>query len=124
MVLGTVDVGRAYALKNRLTNMARQGAFQAQYYPGMVGAPTCTGVTSIVRAALAEDTDLRNATVTVTNLTSGSSVTGCSAPPNAPPSGTRLRVTVTGPMAVLTPLAAAWTGSTARITGYEDVVVQ
>src|SRR6266545_2213170 len=33
LAFGTLDVGRAFALKSRLTDMAREGALYAQFHP-------------------------------------------------------------------------------------------
>ncbi|MGZ4683652.1 MAG: TadE/TadG family type IV pilus assembly protein, partial [Acidimicrobiales bacterium] len=40
LAFGVADLGRAYSLQNRVTNMAREGAFYAQFHPyDVAGCP-------------------------------------------------------------------------------------
>ena len=118
VVFGTVDIGRAFALRNRLTNMAREGAFYAQYHPHDV---TGCSPTSITALALAEDTDVTGATVTVTRSDGVAMTNLCGAGPTY---GVRVNVTVTKQMTVFTPFVGAVTGSTVRVSSTVQVIMQ
>ena len=108
LVFGTFDVGRGFSLENRLTNMAREGAFAAQYDPCDTGAVTA--------AARAEDPGIGAVDVTVTRR-GGGSACGTSA-------GDEVVVTVSRSLTVMTPLVAAVTGPTVEVRGTATVVVQ
>ena len=119
VVFGTVDVGRAFSLQNRLTNMAREGAFYAQYYPTNIAG--CPGG-SITAAAVNEDPTLSSAIVAVTDASTGIPVANsCGA---SPVPGTRIRVRVTSQMSVFTPLVGALIGDPVTIGSSTEVVVQ
>jgi Flp pilus assembly protein TadG len=119
LIIGCLDVGRAYALKGRVTNMAREGAFRAQNYPTNI-ALSCSP--SITAAALAEDREVNGAVVTVANADTGAPVVNdCS---GAPPGAARVRVEVTAPLALYTPFAGSVVGNEIRIRAATTVAVQ
>ena len=103
VVFGTVDLGRAYQLRNRLTNAAREGAFYGQFH--------ACDTSGIQAAAADEDPDLP-AEVSATT-------TACPAP-----GGSDLTVTASAEMDILTPLVAVFTGGTVTVSGSSTVVVQ
>jgi Flp pilus assembly protein TadG len=119
LILGCLDVGRAFALKGRVTNMAREGAFRAQNYPSNIAA-SCSP--SITGAALAEDREVAGAVVSVADADSGVAlVSSCN---GAPPAATRVRVEVTAPMALYTPFVGSIVGNQIRIKSSTTVAVQ
>jgi Flp pilus assembly protein TadG len=127
LVFGVVDLGRAYTLQDRLTNMAREGAMYAQFFPGRVANQTSgdnCDAQSITTRALGEDPGVSGATVTVTvtDLTTGTVLTGCDTSTVA--AGDRIQVKVSQTnFQPLTPLSAV-TGRNVTISGSIDVVAQ
>jgi len=118
-VFGVIDLGRAYSLKSRLANMAREGAFYAQYAPSNVTGCTPTNITDV---ALKEDPNASGATVVVTNGVTGVAiVNSCGAKPVP---GTQIRVTVSSQMKILTPLIGAMIGDTVNVSSSTNVQVQ
>jgi hypothetical protein len=120
IVFGALDLGRAFVLKARLTNMAREGAFHAQFHPFDVNiTPTCSqSITSIAQSA---DASLEK-TVMVTVL-DGDGVpvaNSCGKAEN----GTRRVVRVTTPLKVQTPFVGAIVGDVVQVRGEAEVVVQ
>ena len=123
LALGTIDLGRAYQLQNRLKNAAREGAAYAQVAPGSIDSSgTCTDPDNVTYRALHEDTNSSGWTVTVTNTDTNTPVTGCSATGAAP--GTHLKVSVQSNFTVITPLVSVITGRTKVIHGTAEVVTQ
>jgi Flp pilus assembly protein TadG len=125
MVFGTIDLGRAFALKNRVTNMAREGAHYAQFNSGRVNCSTGLSIRSV---ALAESS-VSGATVRVRQYPSLTATTpstpdlsGCSSTNLAP--GVRILVEVSAPMQLMTPLITPVTGTTVTVRGWEEVVMQ
>ena len=120
-VFGVIDLGRAYPLKSRLTNMAREGANYAQFNSGRIN---CTTGADITKVAKAEDIGVTPATVTVQWLnSSGVAVTPPVCGDPATP-GYMVRVNVSTPMTLITPIVGKVTGNPVIINGYEQVVVQ
>ena len=107
LVFGTVDLGRAYQLKNRLTNAAREGAFYGQFHP--------CDTAGIDTAVSNEDPGLAS----LPGFTSSSTVSGC--PTSA--SGD-LKVTASAQLTILTPFVGAITGQKVTVGGNATVVVQ
>src|SRR5690242_16920976 len=66
LVFGVIDLGRSYALQNRLANASREGAAIAQFKPGNVNTGCASG-NNVVDRASNEDSGLA--------LSSGFSVT-------------------------------------------------
>jgi Flp pilus assembly protein TadG len=119
MVFGTVDAGRAFSLQSRLTNMAREGAFYAQYHPSDVVGCSPSSITSVAQR---EDSSLAGTVVTVADGTTGSTITNnCGA---APVPGQRIKVKVTSQMSILAPLIAVIVGPNLAISSTSEVVVQ
>ena|SRR5579871_3575393 len=125
IVFGSIDVGRTFSLQDRLTNMAREGGSFAQFFPARV-ASTSAGDTcsagSVTSRALNEDPALTPVTVTVTDLTTSTVLTGCDMVGVA--AGDKVRVSVTTRVKPVTPLVQVVAGSTYTLTGSIDVVVQ
>ena len=117
-IFGTVDVGRAFVLRNRLTNMSREGAFYAQYYNHRVSGCTPTSITDMAKK---EDLGVTNATVTVTNAFGVAVLNDCNSTSNP---GARIKVKVSSPMTVFTPFVGITTGNAITISGETEVVVQ
>jgi len=107
VVFGTVDLGRAYQLRNRLTNAAREGAFYGQFH--------ACDTSGIQAAAADEDPDLPAEGGYAVSTTT----TACPAP-----GGSDLTVTASAEMDILTPLVAVFTGGTVTVSGSSTVVVQ
>jgi Flp pilus assembly protein TadG len=125
LVFGTIDLGRAYQLQNRLKNGAREGGRQAQISPQQVVANAGTGCganpDNISYAATHEESAAAaNFTVAVTNMTANTPITS----PNTLVGGTRVRVKVTAPFQVLTPFISNIVGSPLTLSGTQEVVVQ
>jgi Flp pilus assembly protein TadG len=130
VVFGTVDLGRSWALKHRLENMAREGAGYAQFHPGHV-APTaapCTNQSAsqnILARTRNEDRQLGadpGFQLEVTNLTTGAVLTGCSTS-LVPGQQIRVRAKLTT-FKPVTPLVQAWIGKSVTLKGDAVVVVQ
>lgn len=107
LVFGTVDLGRAFQIKNRLTNAAREGAFFGQFHP-------CDAA-GIAAAVAGEDPGISS----LQGYTSTSTVSGC--PSSA--SG-NLKVTASAQITILTPFVGAITGQKVTVGGNSTVVVQ
>ena len=106
LALGTVDLGRAYQLKNRLTNAAREGAVYGQFHP-------CD--TSAIQASVAdEDPKLAS----LSGYTSTVTVSGC------PTATGNLTVKASATLKLLTPFIGAITGQNVTVSGKSTVVVQ
>ena len=107
LVFGTVDLGRAYQLRNRLTNAAREGGFYGQFHP-------CDD------AGVAAATGLEDPTITSEpGYVVVSTVSGCPSNPTG-----ELKVSASADMDILTPLVSAITGPEVTVTGEITVAVQ
>lgn len=128
-VFGTIDAGRAFSLKSKLTNMAREGAAFAQFNPTMVVTGTaCNNGKNIRNRAWSEEpTFAATSTVAVKNLTTGTTISNV-CPTNyssgVVTAGDRIEVKVSKTMKVLTPFIGVSQGSNLTITGREEVVAQ
>lgn len=125
LVFGVIDIGRAWSLKNKLTNMAREGGAYAQYFPTNVipSGSSCADPANITARAGAEDPSVTGELVTVTNKTTGAVLTGCGT--GTATSGQRVEVRVTKDMALLTPIARLVTGSSSlSVSGQIEMKVQ
>ena len=129
LVLGAVDLGRAYSLASRLTNSAREAARFGQYAPEQVATTgVCTAPDSISWMASHEDGS-NSWTVSVDKMvgTSATPITGCKTmqdPAATIRPGDHIRVRVSSSFAILTPLVARLVGNQLTITGSQEVVVQ
>ena len=131
-VFGIVDLGRAYSLRNRLINAAREGGGFAQNFPQRVDS-TCDPTNSfadIIDKTIHEDTSLGlapppSSDVTVARTPAGSSTatayTGCSQTFGA---GDTVTVTTHKQFTVLTPLVSWIVGGTITLKGTDQVAVQ
>lgn len=117
-IFGTVDIGRAFVLRNRLTNMSREGAFYAQYYNHRVSGCSPTSITDVAKM---EDVGVKNATVTVTNSAGAAVINDCTSVNNP---GVRIKVKVSAPMTVFTPFVGVASGNTIMVSGETEIVVQ
>src|SRR6187551_2341577 len=68
IVFGVLDLGRGFVLKSRLTSMAREGAFHAQFHPFDITTACGLSIGSVTSNG---DASLTNVTVTVLDPTSG-----------------------------------------------------
>jgi len=129
LVLGAVDIGRAYSLATRLTNAAREGARFGQYAPEQVATTgVCTAPDSITWMASHEDGS-NSWTVNVDKMvgTSATALSGCRTmqdPAATIRPGDHIRVRVSSSFAVLTPLVGQLIGNPVTMTGSQEVVVQ
>jgi Flp pilus assembly protein TadG len=129
VVFGVIDLGRAWALQNRLSNAAHEGASIGQFKPGNVNAG-CAGGNNIVDRAAAEDTGLSSSTgwsVAVAKK-SGATLTpytGCGTPVGTTvAAGDTIVVTTTANFQVMTPLMGRYLGNTIVVSRTVEVVVQ
>ena len=124
IVLGTIDLGRVYALQNRLKSAAQEGAAYAQLFPTQVtNTGSCADPDNITYKALQEDSGVASGfTASVANTDANSAITGCHATSVSP--GTHVKVTVQARFAVLTPFLSNIMGSPLNVTGTSEVVVQ
>ena len=125
LVFATIDLGRTYSLQSRLANASREGAAFAQYFPGRIGnAGICADPDNVTHHALGEDNGAASGfVVTVTNVDTDTPITGpCTTSGIAP--GTRVRVTVQGTFAAVTPLATRFVGDPVILRRSTTVVVQ
>jgi Flp pilus assembly protein TadG len=125
LIFGGIDLGRVDSLQNRLTNMAREAAMYAQYFPARVVSSSSTdncSVQSITSRAMGEDTSLSDVTVTVTDVTTGTAITGCDT--MTVPAGDRIQVKVAEThFQPLTPLVRVF-ASNMTVSGSIQVVAQ
>jgi Flp pilus assembly pilin Flp len=124
LTFATIDLGRVYSLQHRLANGAREGAAFAQYFPGYVSSSgVCADPDNIRYRSLNENGGASTFTVTVTNVTTGATITGPCTTWGITP-GTKVKVTLSGSFTPLTPFARQFIGSPATIRRSEQVVVQ
>lgn len=129
IVFGVIDLGRSYALQNRMANASREGAAIAQYKPGNVNTGCASG-SNVVDRASNEDTGLAASsgfTVTVAKQVGASLVafTGCGTPVGTTVSaGDTVVVTVKANFSVITPVIASMIGDTVVVSKSTSVVVQ
>lgn len=128
LIMATIDMGRVYALQHRLANAAREGAVYGQFFPARVtNSGSCVDPENIPYHALQEDNGSASSfTITVTNLTTSGTVTGCTLEgvSGSIMPGTRLKVTASASFTALTPFAKQFIGSPATIKQSTEVVVQ
>jgi Flp pilus assembly pilin Flp len=127
LVLGTVDLGRAWSLQNRLSNAAREAAAAVESDPRNLD-PGCAGGNNAHDRAGGEDPGLAQLPgfdVVVERLEGpvATRVSGCQTA-NAFRRGDTARVTVTADFSLLAPLIGAITGDPIRMRGVVDAVVQ
>lgn len=119
LVFGTVDVGRAYSLQNRLKNASREGAAYAQLNPSRVDCGTGESVKSRVQG---EDAALApNVTITVLRA-NNSTVPPCTS--SSVVVGEKLRVRVATDFDVITPFVGIFTGDPINLKATTEVIVQ
>jgi Flp pilus assembly protein TadG len=135
VVFGAIDMGRVFQLKNRLTNMARQGAYFAQDYPRQLTGNTgsCVGFKSIYRQAANEDPNVSLVRVEVRNITTGggwvqaTSATQSGLCPTSgfnPTPGQQIEIRTVSNFTPLTPIVQQWMTTPTEIYGTAEVVVQ
>ncbi len=124
LVMGVVDLGRAYRLKTRLANAAREGAAYAQYFPSQVDntGTACADPANVVFIARNEAGGPEPYAVAVARASDGVPITGCNRTTVAP--GTPVRVSTSAPFTVLTPLVADLVGETLTLRASVQIVVQ
>lgn len=130
LVMGVVDLGRAWQLQNRLSNASREGAAALQFAPRNVDTGCASGNNAVDRARREEPglTSIGGYAVVAAKVAGGSatSYTGCGTPsPSlafAP--GEQVRVTVQASFDVITPLIGGLVGDPITVRRSTDVVVQ
>ena len=124
LVLGVVDLGRAYRLKTELANAAREGVMYAQYSPSRVdaSAPACYDPENVAFVARNEGGPAASIGVLVSRASDKTAIVGCERVAVAP--GTKIVVTTTAPFTVLTPLVSAVVGSQLTLRSSVEAVVQ
>lgn len=123
LVMGTVDMGRAYSLQNRLKNASREGAAYAQVEPTRVQGCINGGDATITKRVTDEDADLSSVagfSVQVLDA-AGNPITGCAA---SVASGSKVRVRVSAAFDVLTPFVGIVTGDPVLMKGTTEVIAQ
>lgn len=139
MVFGMIDLGRAYHYKSRVTNIAREGANYAQYYPRSYSNCGFLSMTIRTRAwnedrTLFDDAKFGGLTVRAikdpnNNPITPISITGCTV--NATPNLAKytLHVRASYNFQPLTPIVSALpsvqaNGGVITLSGDQEVVVQ
>jgi Flp pilus assembly protein TadG len=129
IVFGVIDLGRSYALQNRLANASREGAAIAQFKPGNVNTGCASG-SNVVDRASGEDSGLAASsgfTVSVAKQVGAAQIafTGCGAPVGTTvSSGDTVVVTVKANFSVITPIIGSMVGNTIVVSKSTSVVVQ
>ncbi|HET6811199.1 MAG TPA: TadE/TadG family type IV pilus assembly protein [Acidimicrobiales bacterium] len=139
IAFGTIDLGRAYSLETQLRNAAHAAAAYASAFPTQVaptpdqsGAGTCADPNNIQYQAANENGPTGSsslpagAVMTVIDVTRGTTITGCGPDASAPPvvaAGDTLKVEISAPFGLVTPLVAGAVGSV-TVHGTVDVVAQ
>jgi hypothetical protein len=113
LVFGAIDLGRAFALKNAVTNMAREGALRA-----FVSPCPLDDVEDAVRAENDELGDQVEIRVVVGTDPSGPPAT---CPSGGFPKGTELTIVVVDRMDILAPFVSEFTGNPVDVTGTATV---
>jgi len=125
LVFGVIDLGRAYFTWQSVKNSAREGAAFAERNP-LAQKPhggKCTDPDNIeYRARTEQGSENTDYTVTVSPAVHD----GCEQPGDSQTiqPGATVTVRVTAPFRVLTPIVAAFTGSTVTIGASQSVVFQ
>lgn len=135
LVFGTVDLGRAYSMKNRMRNAAREAGIYAQANPTRLvheAATACADPNNATYRALEELNAAGDAAdgpfVVKFNSSEPAPIipASCGDWPEAADleAGDVLQITVEGDFDVVTPLVSAITGETVGITETIEVVIQ
>jgi Flp pilus assembly protein TadG len=126
LVMGVLDLGRAYRMQIRLENAAREGAAYAQLHPNRVDCPDGDDIKAHV---LAEDSGIAAMPGRISVWAGGSLDTmtklgaaTCGDAEGA--AGRRWRVDVAADFEVLTPMVSRIVGDTIEITGSAEIEVQ
>lgn len=125
LLLGMVDLGRAYSLQNRLRNAAREGALYLQTHPlqQVEGATLCADPDN------AEDHALSELSAAADSEDSGYTVafspsTACGIASTSLEPGDMVTVTVSAQFELITPLIGQIVGSPIQIDESVEVVIQ
>ena len=127
IVMGVLDLSRAYRMQIRLENAAREGAAYAEKDPNRVG---CAGTDDIPGRVISEDPSIASLPsfgVTVWTDTEGYrdfavKITGCGGSLGDPDD--RIRVDVKAKFDVITPMVERIVGNTIDVTGSAIVEAQ
>ncbi len=125
LVMGVLDLGRAYRMNIRLENAAREGAAFAQVYPNDV---TC-GPSGNIRGQVEREEPSLKATPAFTVVVEGQDAGGTFTPMSGctgtvASAGERVRVRVSARYDIMTPLVAQAVGGSLTLTGDAEVRVQ
>lgn len=128
LVFGTIDLGRAYQLKNQLKNAAREGAAYAQVYPDrQTSTGICANPNNIGYRAQKELGSGGGTSFTIRISPPGSTtpgpLTGCETVTGYDP-GEEVTVSAARDFDIFTPLVGALTGDPISITETVTVVIQ
>jgi Flp pilus assembly protein TadG len=139
IAFGSIDLGRAYSLETQLRNAARAAANYARAFPTQVsptpdqsGAGTCADPNNMQYQAANENGPTGSsslpagAVLTVVDVTRGTTISGCGPDASTAPvvgAGDVLRVEVSAPFGLVTPLVASIAG-TLTVHGSIQVVAQ
>jgi Flp pilus assembly protein TadG len=128
LVFGTVDLGRAYQLKNELKNAAREGAAYAQVYPDrqVASSGTCQNPANIRFRAQNELSDGGTGfTIQASppNSSTPGPLTGCETVSGYDP-GEEITITASKDFDVITPFVGIITGDPIDVTESVTVVIQ
>lgn len=124
LVFGTIDIGRAYMAWNQVKGAAREGAGYAQFFPNRAtNVGICVDPDNVRFKALQEgDGDTTSYSVSTKRVDPPQSTITCGG--TAVPPGAKVRVTVSQPFEVITPIASRLVGNPLVISASVEVVVQ
>lgn len=126
VVMGVLDLARAYRMQIQLENAAREGAAFAQIYPNDVACSTRDDITERVHSEETGVASLPSFEIRVLAEDAGGDlvvpVTGCGG--TTAEGGERLLVEVSARFDVLTPMVEQATGGDIVLTGAAEVQVQ
>lgn len=122
LVFGTIDLGRAYQLNNRLKNAAREGAAYAQQFPlrQLPGSGQCSNPDNITYHAQRE---LGDGSGTSYTIAISPTVASCGAPSTDLESGDEITVTASRDFHIITPFVGAFISSPIHVSESVTVVI-
>lgn len=124
LLLGMVDLGRAYSLQSRLRNAAREGAVYVRNNPTkQVPGATCADPNNGEHHALTELTEAADSEDDGFVVTFDPATTCGVASTDLEP-GDTITVTVTAPFELITPIISNLVGSPIDVSEDVDVVIQ
>lgn len=124
LVMGVLDLGRAYRMDIRLENAAREGAAFGQLFPNKVDCGSSLDIHERVSDEEPGVATSPSFTITVIGIDEGAEteIVGCNSGIAHP--GERLRVEVSAEYQVMTPVVSQVVGKSIEMTGAAEVRVQ